>query len=167
MKPESQLHICPVCLMQVDTPDIEARYLDVEYWNCSEQCKARFIANPGLYVGRPGEKSPKQEGKQVLKKRKIYLDEPVSSETRTKLLLMLFKMMGVKRIQQFSNSLVIEYDLLEVTAKQIAEWLLSAGLQLEDSQLQQIWLSLIDITEESEIASLEVPQNVANASSCH
>ena len=114
MKPKIQQHICPVCLMQVDTPDIEARHLDVDYWYCSEQCKARFIANPGLYVGRPGEKAPKQEGKQVLKKRKIYLDEPVSSETKTGLLLKLFKMMGVRRVQQFSNSLVIEYDLLEV-----------------------------------------------------
>ena len=153
--------------MQVDTPDIEARHLDVDYWYCSEQCKARFIANPGLYVGRPGEKAPKQEGKQVLKKRKIYLDEPVSSETKTGLLLKLFKMMGVRRVQQFSNSLVVEYDLLEVTAKQIAEELLASGLQLEESVLQQIRLSLIDIAEESEIASLEVPQVEKNTSGCH
>jgi len=153
--------------MLVDSPDIVARYIDIDYWYCSEQCKARFIANPGLYVGQPGKKAPKQEGKQVLKKRKIYLDEPVSTEAKTKILLILFKMMGVKRVQQFNHSLIIEYDLLEVTAKQIAERLLDAGLQLENSLVQQIRLSLIDLTEETEMASLEVSQTTTSTDGCH
>jgi len=153
--------------MKVDTPDFEYDYLNISYWLCSDQCMRRFMANPGLYVGKPGERSPKQQGQTVLKKRRIYLDKPMSHEAKATLFLVLSKMMGIKSVQQNNNGFVIEYDLLEVTAKQISSALLNAGLELDDSIVQRIKLSLVDIAEEKQIASLEVTHEGKPSGGCH
>jgi len=167
MNPNTDQPICPVCHMRVDAPDFDYDYLNISYWFCSEQCKQRFMANPGLYVGKPGEKSPKQQGKTILKKRRIYLDKPMSHESKATLFLVLTKMMGIKSVTQSNNGIVIEYDLLQVTAKQIASALLNAGLELDDSMMQRIKLSLIDVAEETQIASMEVSHDGKPSGGCH
>lgn len=167
MKLKTNTQICPVCHMQVDTPTFEARYLDINYWYCTEQCKARFIANPGLYVGRPGEKSPKQKGVQVLKKRRIKLDSPITAATKTNILLMLFKIMGVKRVTVNKDSLVVEYDLLETTENHIVQELLTSELAVDDNFIERVKRTFTDFTEETQIANLEVPQHGGNTGGCH
>ena len=44
----------PVCGMEV-APGQHARvHLQMEFAFCSEQCRARFLAHPHLYIGYPG-----------------------------------------------------------------------------------------------------------------
>ena len=47
---------------------------------CSGQCRERFEANPGLYVGVPTQQAPRQQGKWVLKRRSFALEVPLSTE---------------------------------------------------------------------------------------
>ena len=56
----------PVCGMFVKANKIEIVYAEVHYAFCSEQCHERFVANPHLYIGYPGHKSPKFRGVQAL-----------------------------------------------------------------------------------------------------
>lgn len=158
---------CPVCHMTVESPTFEATYRDINYWYCSEQCKTRFLSNPGLYVGRPGEKSPKQQGVQVLKKRRIKLEHPVSSTTKTNTLMVLYKIMGVKRVKLNKKDLVIEYDLLETTEKYIIDALLTSDLAVDDGFVERVKRTFIDFTEETQIAALEVPQQGGKNGCCH
>jgi len=168
MQTKSQkMPICPVCHMQVDSSQFTFRYLGIDYWYCSEQCKTRFIDNPGLYIGQPNEKAPKQLQRQVLKTRSIELEKPLSPEARKQLFDVLNNMMGIKHISQSGRELVIEYDLLEVTAKQIADQLTNVGLHLDDSLLQRIKRTLIDIVEDTEIAALEVRQDSGGSGHYH
>lgn len=160
-------HSCPVCQMQVDSPQFSSRHLGIDYWYCSEQCKTRFTDNPGLYIGGPKEKAPKQLQRQVIKKRPIELERPLSPEAKSQLFDALNQMMGIKNISQSGRELLIEYDLLEVTAKQIADQLTSAGLQLDGSLLQRIKRTLIDIVEDTEIAALEVHQGNGGSGHYH
>jgi len=153
--------------MRVDTAEFEYNYLHINYWYCSEQCKQRFIANPGLYVGKPGEKSPRQQGREIIKKRRISLGKPLSQETRVALVQCMSNIMGIKKAQYDKNDIVIEYDLLEVTAKQIISALLNAGLELESGVLQGIKQSLIDVAEETQLASLEVSHDGAPSKGGH
>ena len=56
--------------MQVKPGDNAIDYQDMPFAFCSLQCKERFLANPHLYIGYPGQKAPKQEGHTVLKHRR-------------------------------------------------------------------------------------------------
>lgn len=51
-----------VCGMQVESGSHQLMHLGMSYSFCSRQCQERFLANPHLYVGMPGQKAPKQEG---------------------------------------------------------------------------------------------------------
>ncbi|MBI3345031.1 MAG: hypothetical protein HY028_09300 [Gammaproteobacteria bacterium] len=46
----------------------------------SEQCRARFLAHPHLYIGYPGVKAPKQDVKSILKRRRLRLTRPLPGE---------------------------------------------------------------------------------------
>lgn len=70
----------PVCGMIVEPQANSIEYLQMHYAFCSQQCKDRFIANPHLYIGYPGQKAPKQEGMEVVKRRRIRLGHPLSAE---------------------------------------------------------------------------------------
>src|SRR5574337_51480 len=54
----------PVCHMEVPAASFATEYAGGHYAFCSAQCKERFLANPHLYVGFPGNKAPAQEGKE-------------------------------------------------------------------------------------------------------
>lgn len=46
---------CPVCGMDVDPQTApSASYDDQTYSFCSEECKERFLADPGSFVGNTG-----------------------------------------------------------------------------------------------------------------
>ena len=66
-----------VCGMEVDFDDNQITYQGSSYAFCSKQCQDRFQANPHLYVGIPGQKSPKQEGLSVIKQRRMRLVQPL------------------------------------------------------------------------------------------
>lgn len=57
----------PVCHMEVPSGSFAIEYEGIPHAFCSEQCKARFLKNPHLYVGFPGHKAPAQQGIEIIK----------------------------------------------------------------------------------------------------
>lgn len=70
----------PVCHMAVSTTSFATEYEGIRYAFCSAQCKDRFLANPRLYTGLPGRKAAAQQGKEVIKQRRMVLSAPLDSE---------------------------------------------------------------------------------------
>lgn len=64
----------PVCKMEVGIGQLSIIYQGIEYSFCSQQCQDRFSTNPHLYIGRPGNSSPKQQGKSIIKRHALKLE---------------------------------------------------------------------------------------------
>ncbi len=88
----------PVCHMQVSPPSFATEHIGGQYAFCSIQCKERFLANPRLYIGFPGNKAPAQEGKQVIKRRSFLLSEPLGAAQAEQVKQAILEMMGIHEI---------------------------------------------------------------------
>ena len=157
----------PVCGMMVDSHQLVVEYLKLHYAFCSEQCRERFLDNPGLYVGRPGEKSPKQEGQEVIKRRKINFDTSLPAETEKELLELLHAMMGVKEVTFSNDGLEIVYDLLQATAEQIEVVIVTYGVKLGDGWSDRLRRAWMHFEEETVISGMEVRHKGDRSGSCH
>jgi YHS domain-containing protein/copper chaperone CopZ len=148
-----------VCGMTVYPGDNELVYRGVSYSFCSKQCRERFKANPHLYIGLPGQRAPKQEGVSVIKQRRLRLTSPLSSSHARELNEALRTMMGVQDVSIEGESVVITYDLLQATEKQIEEELAKIGLQLGEGWTERLRRAFVHYEEEVEMGSLEVHEN--------
>jgi len=148
----------PVCGMEVPAHQNETVYLGIHYAFCSQQCLDRFVAHPHLYVGLPGRKAPKQEGREVLKRRRLYLDPALSPEQALLLSDALATMMGVKKVFAEGDKVEITYDLLLVTAEQIEAKIAEICLCLGDGWLERVSLAFVHYQEECEVGNLEVQE---------
>ena len=147
---------CPVCHMQVESDSMALVYHGMHFAFCSEQCRVRFQATPHLYIGVPGQKAVKQEGREVLKRRCFRLDRSLSDEQSQILVNAITSMMGIKQVVAEETEVHITYDLLEATAEQIEETLLAVGAQLGEEWTERLRRSIVHYTEECETANLEV-----------
>ena len=147
---------CPVCHMQVPSDQLALVYQGMHFAFCSEQCRERFQATPHLYVGVPGHKAVKQEGRQVLKQRSFTLDRPLSTDQAKLLVEAIAGLMGVKQVTVEGNSVRIRYDLLEATAEQIEERLLEAGARLGGGWAERLHRALVHYAEDCETANMEI-----------
>lgn len=145
-----------VCHMQVPATSFATEFAGSHYAFCSAQCKERFLANPRLYIGFPGRKAPAQEGKQVIKCRRLLLSAPLDSIQAEQVKKALLEMMGILEICIEGDKLEIKYDLIQVTAEQIADKLGLIGTDLGGGWLDRLKLAFINNLEEIEIKSLEV-----------
>ncbi len=152
-----------VCGMQVNSGDNQLIYRGGSYSFCSKQCQERFLANPHLYVGIPGQKAPKQEGLSVIKQRRLRLAQPLSSSQAKTLIESLQAMMGIQSVSVEGDSVAITYDLLQVTAEQIEEKLDEIGIQLGEGLAERLRRAFVHYEEECEIGNMEVHK----ASCCH
>lgn len=123
---------------------------------CSGQCRDRFLANPHLYIGFPGQKAPAQQGVEVLKYRKINLACPLDAMQFQQIRDALTSLMGVKNVNYDGDGLEITYDLIQVTEQQIEDMLSTFGTALGNDWLNRLKRAFIHFEEESEIGSLEV-----------
>jgi len=146
----------PVCGMPVARDQHALTYLQMHFAFCSAQCRQRFLANPGLYVGHPGHKAPVQQGQVVLKRRRLKLTEPLPAPLAQAILKSIGEMMGIGHIRIDSDTIEIEYDLLQVTEEQIESVLGDAGATLNDRWSERLRRAFVHYLEETEIASLEV-----------
>lgn len=146
----------PVCGMLVAPQQNAITYQGLHFAFCSEQCKQRFLANPHLYVGVAGEQAPRQRGKQVLKRRHLRLDKPLTTLEAQRVGEELLAMMGVYAVDVAGDELSITYDLLQVTAEQIESTLLKSGTGLGQGLGEQLRRAFIHYLEESEVENLEV-----------
>ena len=145
-----------VCHMQVPSTSFATEYAGCHYAFCSAQCKERFLANPHLYIGFPGRKAPAQEGKQVIKCRRLLLSEPLDATQAKQVKQALLEMMGIDEICIEGYKIEIQYDLMQVTAEQIADKLALIGANLGGGWIDRLKLAFINNLEEIEINSLEV-----------
>lgn len=148
-----------VCGMQVESGANQVVYLGMPYSFCSEQCQERFLANPHLYIGLPGQKEPKQQGISVIKRRRMRLAQPLSTEQINMLASMLRTMMGIKSIGVDGDRIEIDYDLLEVTAQQIEEKLTQVGLLLGEGLAERLRRAFVHYEEECEVENMEVHED--------
>lgn len=153
----------PVCHMEVAATSLATEYAGIRYAFCSEQCKERFLANPHLYIGFPGHKAPAQQGREIIKQRRMVLSTPLDALQVEQLKHALLEMMGIQEVGIEGNKIEIRYDLMQITAEQIADRLASIGADLGGAWMDRLKLAFISNMEEIEISSLEV----ANKKGCH
>jgi len=147
----------PVCGMTVEDGAIATDYEGIRYRFCSEQCRARFLATPHLYVGYPGHPAPRQRGVQAVKRRRFKLAQPLSAHEAALLSEELRGMMGVREIHAEGEQVEIAYDLLAVDAETIEARLAEIGLRLGQEWPERLRLGFIHFIEESEVLGLEEP----------
>ena len=145
-----------VCGMQVDSDVNQIVYRGIAYAFCSKQCQERFLANPHLFVGMPGQKAPKQEGVSVIKQRRLRLAQALSPDQCKALDDALQAMMGIQSVSIDGDSVVITYDLLQVSVEQVEEKLAEIGVQLGEGWTERLRRAFVHYEEECEIGNLEV-----------
>jgi len=153
----------PVCHMKVPTTSFATEYAGSHYAFCSAQCKERFLANPHLYIGFPGRKAPAQEGKKIIKRHRLLLSAALDATQAEQVKRALLEMMGIHEICIEGDKIEIQYDLIQVTAEQIADKLALIGADLGGGSIDHLKLAFINNLEEIEISSLEVD----NKKCCH
>ncbi len=146
----------PVCGMLVESDTFQCEYQNIPFHFCSEQCRRRFCDNPHLYVGLPGHPAPKQEGVEVIKRRRIRLSQPLPDDDVDALVDYLQEMMGIKRVRVERDIVEVSYDLLQVTAEQIEERIARFGAHLGEGWSERLRRAWIHFEEENNLASLEV-----------
>jgi YHS domain-containing protein len=147
----------PVCGMEVAPAQLETIYEGLHYAFCSEQCRQRFVANPHLYIGVPGEKAPRQKGEELFKRRRFQLDAPLAPQDAAILTDELGAMMGVKTIEiQDDNTVTLTYDLLQATADQLEAKMAEVGVKLGEGWAERLRRSFVHYMEECEVGNLEV-----------
>lgn len=147
----------PVCGMQVAADQHAITYQQMHFAFCSIQCKERFLANPHLYIGHPGHKAPAQEGRTVLKHRRLKLDESLPDDLAQRAIAYINDMMGIGHITIKGDTIDIQYDLLQVTEAQIESALAEVGATLDQNWSERLRRAFVHYFEETEISSLEVP----------
>lgn len=155
-----------VCGMEISTDEISLDYQGCHYVFCSNQCLERFSLNPHLYIGYPGNKSPKQAGLKVLKMRKLKLAEPMPHEVTDLFIEYIEAMMGIHSVDIKGSCITIVYDLLQVTESQIEQAITDAGVRLGDDLMEKIRRAFVHCMEETEIESLEARPG-SSGGHCH
>lgn len=147
----------PVCGMDVAPTQFETIFEGIRYAFCSEQCRQRFVANPHLYIGVPGEKSPKQKSVELFKRRRFQLDAPLAPHDAVILTGELGAMMGVKAIEiQDDGTVTVTYDLLQATADQLEAKMVEVGVKLGKGWAERLRRGFVHYMEECEVGNLEV-----------
>jgi len=160
MKEENnQKQRCPVCHMIINKDSFALEYLACVYAFCSQQCRERFEANPHLYIGMPGHPSPKQQGHELIKKRSLKLNQPLTENQSRVITSDLENMMGIKEVHIESDSLYITYDLMQATVEQIEAAIEKTGEKLVSGLGEKLKRAFIYFLEETELDNLEQPGN--------
>lgn len=152
---ENQMQ-CPVCGMKVEAPERRIVYLQMQIAFCSAQCEARFLAHPHLYIGYPGAPAPKQEGRVVLKRRRLHLAQPLSVEGEALVGELLGRLMGVLTVEVHGDSIEIIYNLLQVSLEELERALVETGVRLGGEWVECLRRALIHGSEDVEIDAHEV-----------
>jgi len=155
MHDDDKTMIDPVCGMRVKASQLPLEYMQMHFAFCSEQCRERFLSNPGLYVGKPGKMSVKQTGREVVKCRCLRLARPLPEGADEKLRNILYEMMGIKEVKYDGVRWDISYDLLQATAEQIERTMATFGTQLGDGWGERLRRAFVHYVEETELLNLE------------
>ena len=148
---------CPVCGMAEEAGVPSLEYHKMYFHFCSEQCRKMFIAHPKLYRSMVG-----KERKEIIKRRTILLAKPLDTEVSERVVSYLKGMMGVKEVMIESDKVYIDYDLLQVTEKQIEKALIEMGEQLGSGWLNNLRRGWVHNSEKNELDNLAASVNCCN-----
>ncbi|KAF0191471.1 MAG: YHS domain-containing protein [Gammaproteobacteria bacterium] len=155
MKPHNQPR-CPVCDMEVTHEHYTTVYQQMNFVFCSAQCRDNFTAHPHLYIGMHGQKAPRQEGEEAIKRRRIHLARSPDAAEETGLRDALSRLMGIKDVVFERDCIAIFYDLLQVTEAQIETALVDAGARLGSGWSERLRRGWVHYAEETQLESMEV-----------
>tara|TARA_R110002111_G_scaffold236350_2_gene297551 strand:+ start:38 stop:541 length:504 start_codon:yes stop_codon:yes gene_type:complete len=167
MKHEKENLTDPVCGMVVTPDQYAITYQEMHFAFCSLQCQERFLDSPNLYIGYPGQKAPKQEGKVFLKQRRIKLDKPLTEQIEQNIINTLQAMMGVEKVEITAGIINITYDLLQATEVQIESEISKTGVSLGQEWSDRLKRAFVHYLEESEIKSQSVTPPPRRGRHCH
>lgn len=157
----------PVCEMLVEQGGSEAVHEGISYSFCSLQCRERFIARPGLYVGERRRPAPKQRGVKLMRQRRIRLHQVLTQDRATALVAALREMMGVVEVRYIGSQVnderaymgvgevEISYDLLEATIVQLEGRIAALGVQLGFRIEEKLCRDFINYFEQCELEDVE------------
>lgn len=146
----------PVCKMQVAYEENALEHMGIYYAFCSLQCRERFLANPHLYIGQPGEAAPVQRGEVSIKRRRLRLAAPLNARIAATVTLHLMEMMGVEQVQINGRIIHIRYDLLEATAEQLEAVIATSGGVFSQNWLDRLRRRFVHAVEANEMDAREV-----------
>jgi len=166
----------PVCEMMVSPEQHEAIHAGLRYAFCSLQCRERFVARPGLYVGVRGRRAPKQRGMRLIRQRHLSLGNTLVRDEEAALIAALREMMGVvdaryveeppaftplsqPRISEVlaaAAGIEVTYDLLQATAAQLEQRVAEVGGRLRDGPGEKVRREFVHYLEDCDLADLEV-----------
>lgn len=146
----------PVCGDPVTHSNHVYEHLGVRFVFCSIDCLERFQLHPGLYVGCPGEKAPRQAGQEVIKNRRLKLAFPLMERKAEQVERCLRKLKGVKAVKACDDCVEVSYDLLLISAEEIEEYIISCGEDLGHRLRDRLERVFVHVEEQTEISSLEV-----------
>ena len=144
----------PVCGMMVEADGNAIEFRQMHFAFCSRQCRERFLANPGLFVGQGGRKAPAQEGRKVIKQRRLKLERPPAPEMAAEVIDAVQAMMGIEDMAIEGDSVTLRYDLLQVTEAQIEVTLAQAGAVPGHECSERLRRAFVHCLEETELDSL-------------
>ena len=178
MDESDRLEKDPVCGMMVDHLQNQIMFRGVSYAFCSQQCRERFAAAPGLYVGRRRLLAPKQKGMEVIKRRRLALGSPLAKSGFAGLRGALLSMMGVMAVRPVETlverscdllllesatratvcieAVEISYDLLQVTAEQLERKITEHHAPPSDGWGEKLQRDFIRYLEKCELDDLEI-----------
>lgn len=151
-----------VCGMRVNRDEYAVEYLGMHFAFCSQQCQIRFLANPHLYIGQPGQQPPKSLAREIIKQRRLQLAEPLPVEVAENLIAGLRAMMGIKNVVVTREQVEITYDLLQATAEQIENTIGEIGGLLDRGWAEKLKRAFVHYLEETEVDSLEGSSSIHN-----
>lgn len=157
----------PVCGMAVTPDQYAITYQEMHFAFCSLQCQQRFLDSPNLYIGYPGQKAPKQEGKVFLKQRRIKLDKPLTEQIAQNIIHALQAMMGIEKVEITRDIINITYDLLQATEVQIESEISKTGVSLGQEWSDRLKRAFVHYLEETEIKSQAVTPPPRGGRHCH
>lgn len=144
----------PVCGMVVPADENALEYQQMHFAFCSLQCRERFLQNPHLYIGQGGHRAPAQEGQQLLKQRRLKLEQALSPEMAEQVLDAVQAMMGIEQVVIEGDCITIRYDLLQATEAQIEEAMTKAGALLGHGWSERLRRAFVQYLEETELENL-------------
>ena len=92
----------------------------------------------------------------VIKRHRFLLSAPLDAIQAERVKQALLEMMGMDEVFIEGDKIEIQYDLMQVTAEQIADKLALIGAGLGEGWVDRLKLAFINNLEEIEISSLQV-----------
>lgn len=145
-----------VCGMWVNPSSHTLEFKGMHLAFCSEECRERFRENPGLFIGRPGEPAAKASGEVWRKSRRIHLGKHLEAGQAEQIVNQLNSLMSISASWPGEDVVEVDYDLLQITSRQIEQALESAGAQLGGSWPDRLKRSFVHLLEETESSSRAV-----------